>query len=242
MPLTMDVVPEKAVVIRREKRIVAACWYGPWVQRPYVYPFRGPGGCEVTRLGHPEDPIGHSHHRSIWIAHHDVGGVDFWGENRKSGRIVVKDIGERVSPGERVGALLHLSWQDAAGREILQERRRLTFIDLPREELALELDLELRPPPDSPEPVTLGVTPFGMLGVRVARTLRVHDRLGGLIVNSQEGENEADCFAQHAAWCDYSGPVPLAPPAGGDGKKRQDGDSLPAVIVGISCFDHPENG
>ena len=237
MALKLDVVPDKAVVVRRDKSIVAASWFGPWVRRPYIYPFLAPGDREITRLGHPEDPVGHSHHKSIWVGHHDVAGVDFWGESPQSGRIVQKEVKVDKDPAERVEALLHCSWQTVSGQEVLQERRRLTFIDMPRAELALELEIELRAPG---EPVVLGKTNFGLLGIRVARTLRVHEGLGGLIFNSDEAENESGCFGQHAVWCDYSGPVPLA--AEKAAAREQDQElELPAAVVGIACFDHPGN-
>jgi hypothetical protein len=240
MTLKLQVVPEKAIVVQREKTIVAASWFGPWVARPYIYPFLGPGNRELTRLGHPGDPVGHSHHRSIWIGHHDAAGVNFWEESPRAGRIVQEEIGERREEGDEVGALCHCVWQDAAGKEVLREKRRLRFFDLPGEELALELGIELTAPR---EPVVLGRTNFGLLGIRVARTLRVEEGLGGLVYNSEEAENEAGCMGQHALWCDTSGPLPAAGPvADGSEKLREETpDVLPAMIAGIACFDHPAN-
>lgn len=236
MALKLSTVPQKAVVVQRERTIVAASWFGPWVRRPYIYPYLAPGDREVTRLGHPKDPVGHSHHKSIWIGHHDVGGVDFWGESPQSGRVIQTAVELKKASGEDVTAVLSCSWQTADGKELLRERRTLTFTDLPGKELGLDLESELRV---SSEPVILGKTNFGLLGVRVAQTVRVHEGLGGLVVNSQEAENEAGCFAQHAVWCDYSGPVPLADDRSG---KRNGKDlRLPAALVGIACFDHPEN-
>ena len=29
-------------------------------------------------MGHPHDPVGHSHHNSVWIAHESVNGESFW--------------------------------------------------------------------------------------------------------------------------------------------------------------------
>src|SRR5262245_4854995 len=48
MALQLEVVPQKAVVVRRDRSVVAACWFGPRVLRPYVYPFLAPGGLEAT--------------------------------------------------------------------------------------------------------------------------------------------------------------------------------------------------
>jgi hypothetical protein len=237
MALKLEVVPEKAIAIRRGQTVVAASWFGPWVQRPYIYPFLGPRGCELTSLGHPSDRVGHSHHRSIWMGHFDVNGVDFWSEGPGTGRILQTGVSEVRAEGAEVSALIECSWQDASGAEVLKERRRLTFIDLGREELAMEIDLVLQP---SNAAVTLGKTNFGILGIRVAHTLRVEEKLGGRILNSLEGENEAGCMGQHADWCDFSGPAVVPAAAAGDALKSERAD-LPAGVVGIACFDHPEN-
>ena len=236
MALQLDLVPQKAVVVRRGDRVVAACWFGPHVLRPYVYPFLAPGGLEVTRLGHPLDPIGHSHHQSIWIGHHDVSGVNFWEDSAEAGRIEVRKAAVAAASGIEVSTTLDCVWVNKAGKTVLEEKRALTFADLPEEELALEIDLELAPPAGG-GPVVLGDTPFGLLGIRVARTMRVAEKLGGLILNSSEAENESACFWQHAIWCDYSGPVPAAGPIEG---KAVEG-ALPAAVVGVACFDHPQN-
>ncbi len=244
MALQLSVVPDKAITIQRGQTLLAAVWYGPWVQRPYIYPFLAPGGHEVTRLGHPLDPVGHSHHRSIWIGHHSVSGLNFWEESPQSGRIAVKEIIEKSAEGDRAVILLACSWVSAEGKEILEEKRRLTFLDLPGEELALELSIELRA---AAEPVTLDASNFGLLGIRVARTLRVEEGLGGQILNSEEAENESGCFGQHAQWCDYSGPVLAAARTAAKAAGRAGGQEtaspprLEVATAGISCWDHPRN-
>jgi len=53
--------------------------------RPYCYPILAADGTPLTR-GFPmtqvagEDPD-HPHHRSLWFAHSDVNGVDFWNQD-----------------------------------------------------------------------------------------------------------------------------------------------------------------
>ncbi len=240
MALELEIVPDKAVVIRREKTVVAASWFGPATLRPYIYPFLGPGDRETTSIGHPVDPIGHSHHKSIWIAHHDVSGASFWEESPRAGRIEQIGCAVGARAGAEVGAVLTLVWKLSDGAPVLREERRLAFFDLEHGELALEIDTELRPAAE--RPVTLGATPFGLLGIRVARTMRVAEGLGGMILNSNEAENEAGCMGQHAEWCDYSGPVPLSGPAAGStAAGSAAGGGLPAAIVGIACFNHPAN-
>jgi len=238
MPLKLEIVPQKAVVVRRDKVTVAASWFGPLVQRPYIHPFLGPDDREVTSTFHADDPVGHSHHRSIWIAHHDVSGVNFWEEGPSSGRIEQVAATVLAAEGDQVAVRLECEWRTPAGKVLLNEKRTLAFIDLPRGELALEIDTTLLPVPQEKDgAITLADTPFGLLGIRVPRTVRVAEGLGGQIMNSQEAEDEKGCFWQHADWCDYSGPVPLP----SDPKQRKPGDPLPWATVGIACFDHPDN-
>src|SRR6185503_14204019 len=131
------------------------------------------------------DPVSHSHHRSIWIGHHDVSGVSFWEENAEAGRIEVRKAAVAAASGVQVSAALDCAWVEKGGKILLEEKRTLLFADLPGGELALDLDLQLSPPAGS-GPVVLGDTPFGLLGIRVARTMRVAEKLGGSILNSGE--------------------------------------------------------
>jgi hypothetical protein len=71
--------------------------YGNEYPRPFFFPFNGPSGVSLTRMGHP-GASNHDHHRSIWFAHHDVNGVDFWSDNTES-RIRQKQ-GFFLVPGE----------------------------------------------------------------------------------------------------------------------------------------------
>jgi hypothetical protein len=235
MALRLELVPEKALVVRRGATTVAASWFGPGVLRPHIHPFLGPGDRELTRLGHPQDPVGHSHHRSIWMGHHDVSGVSFWEESPRAGRIEQVSASLLRPEGREVSAVLECLWKAPGERPVLKERRTLSFFDLEGGELALEIDSELSPAGE--QAVGLGDTPFGLLGIRVARTMRVAEGLGGMVVNSNEAENEAGCHWQHALWCDYSGPVPAEGPLPEGSSAR----ALPAAVLGIACFSHPRN-
>ena len=74
----------------------------------------------------------------------------------------------------------------------------------------------------SDKAVTLGKTPFGMIGVRMAKTLGVHDG-GGRIRNSEGSVNEKAIFWTRTRWVDYSGAI-------------ENG-----VLEGVALFDHPAN-
>ena len=66
--------PYEQVSFQREGTELARLHFGPGLNRPFIFPLLGPSGRSVTRMGHPHDPVSHSHHNSIWVSHNDVNG------------------------------------------------------------------------------------------------------------------------------------------------------------------------
>ncbi|MCE9605411.1 MAG: PmoA family protein [Planctomycetia bacterium] len=196
-------------------------------RRPFLYPVVGPSGRSLTRMGHPRDPVGHSHHNSIWISHHIVNGVNFWGDaGPKLGRIVTKQI-EQLDDADDSAWLTALNhWIDEEARTVLLvERRRIEVRPLNGKDYLIVVDLELSA---DKQPTVLEKTPFGLVGVRMRKTIGVHDG-GGRILNSAGAVNEKGIagkdgvFWKPARWCDYSGPVTAT------------------ATEGLTLFDHPMN-
>jgi hypothetical protein len=222
--------PGAAVSFQRDGAEIARYYHGESLRRPFVFPIVGPLGRSLTRMGHPHDPVGHSHHNSFWVSHNDVNGVSFWADRGKGplGRIVHQRI-ERLTDGDTEAGVLALNaWVDEkSGKTLLWERRRIAIRHLeeqsglllpPSKETLLVLDLQL----EAKEPVTLGKTPFGIVGVRMAKSIGVTDG-GGTIRNSAGGVDEKGVFWKRAKWVDYSGPI-----------KGTDTE-------GITLLDHPRN-
>ena len=206
--------------VEREGRELTRYHFGDDLRRPFLYPMNGPTGKSLTRMGHPHDPQSHSHHNSVWLTHHDVGGVDFWGDHGPGkGRITTKRVVRYEDSDDE--ALLHFehAWQDGAGKILLDEQRILRIQPHDDGEWLLVLDISLTA---HDEPVTLGKTPFGLVGVRMAKTIGVHDG-GGTIRNSSGGRDEAEVLWKQAKWVDYSGPI------------TRD------AAEGITLMDHPRN-
>ena len=78
-------------------------------------------------------------------------------------------------------------------------------------------------PPAAREQAIFRETAFGIIGVRMAKTIGVHDG-GGRILNSEGAINEKAVFRKPARWVDYSGPL------------ETDGSA-----AGITLLDHPDN-
>lgn len=192
-------------------------YYGPDLRRPFFYPITGPAGRSLTRMGHPRDPQGHKHHNSVWISHQNVNGANFW-EDVATNQILHVAL-ERLEEGKDTAlAVARNEWR-SGGVPLLSERRQVTVHALGRGEWLLILDLRFEPVKN---PVTLGQTAFGFVGVRMAKTIGVRDG-GGLMRNSQGGVNEAGCFRQPARWVDYSGAI------------------ADTAREGITLMDHPSN-
>ena len=168
-------------------------------------------------MGHPRDPEGHSHHNSVWFSHASIGGVNFWGD--RGGTIEHLRV-LRIEDGDELAYVeTENAWMNKEGQRVLTDRRRIAIRTVGNLEYLLLLDVELRAPEAD---VPLGQSAFGMLGVRMAKTIGVSDG-GGRIRNSEGGVNEDGCFRKPARWMDYSGPI------------------TGNVSEGITLFDHPQN-
>ncbi|MEW6305229.1 MAG: PmoA family protein [Verrucomicrobiota bacterium] len=211
--------PYHQVSFQREGVEIMRAHFAPDLNRPFVFPLIGPSGRSLTRMGHPHDPIGHSHHNSVWLTHNDVNGVTFWSD-RGDGRIIHQRV-ERLEDGDAAAAMLTVSaWTTREGKVLLHERRRTAVEWLPNNEWLLLIDVWLEP--NKGQEVKLGKSAFGLIGVRMAKTIGVNDG-GGMIRNSEGGVNEPEVFWKPAKWVDYSGPI------------------TPKATEGITLMDHPSN-
>jgi hypothetical protein len=203
---------------QREGVEITRYHFGAGLNRPFLFPLVGPAGRSLTRMGHPHDPQGHSHHNSVWMSHFDVNGVDFWSDKRL-GTIRHKRIVSYEDEGEKSSLTAENEWVDKDGKVLLSETRKMTVVLLEGKEWLLVIDSTFTAVGKG---VTLGKTPFGLIGVRMAKTIGVTDG-GGRIRNSEGGVNEKEVLWKQARWVDYSGAI-------------ENG-----VIEGITLFGHPGN-
>ena len=201
--------------------------FDPADRRSFLYPLTGPSGLSLTRMGHPRDPVGHSHHNSAWVAHHIVDGTNFWGDRgAKLGRVVTQMI-EQIDDADDDAWLTAVNhWiADDTQETLLVERRRIEVRPLADGESLTLIDLEFTAPK---RPITFEKTTFGLLAVRMRKSIGVHDG-GGRILNSEGAVNEKGTdgtngvFWKPAKWCDYAGPVTAT------------------ASEGVTIFDHPKN-
>lgn len=195
------------------------------VPKPFLYPLLGPGGVPMTRNWPMADVPGedhdHKHHRSLWYAHGDVNGHDFWSESDKAGKTVHQKF-SLIQSGPEVGIIRSENKLIASSGQIIGSDER-TFRFYNRSDQPLfDFEITIRA---TEGPLTFGDTKEGTMAIRVAESMRLKapkNQPGqGHIVNS-EGVRDGATWGKRAKWCDYYGPV---------GEK----------IVGIAIFDHPDN-
>ncbi len=208
------------------------CYSG--AQHVYFWPLIGPGGVKMTRSWPMQDVPGeehdHPHHRSLWFAHGDLNGVDFWAESKSFGN----------GKGHPTGKIEHEKFlelkggpRDATIRDSLKwvapdDTVPLTSVQTfqvskgPDDERVIDFTVELTA---GEKDVIFGDTKEGTMALRIAESMRLAQpkkKPGeGHIINS-EGVADDKVWGEHAAWVDMSGPV--------DGK-----------TVGIALFDDPRN-
>lgn len=198
------------------------CWNAsPATPRPFLYPVLGPSGVCLTRMGHPGAP-NHDHHRSIWIAHNKLLGIDFWSEEtsariRQTGWLVLDD-------GPQGVMAVTLGWFDGHDPAPLVEQELILVLrPLEGQEYLLDWQLKFTPCADQ---IEFQKTNFGFLAVRLAKTISAVFGQG-LLTDSEGRTSEKAIFGQSAQWVDYSGPV--------------FGEDRRPVTEGITYFDHPGN-
>lgn len=219
--------PHHVTSFQLDGRELTALHFDPLDMRPYWYPILGSKEISLTRMGHPHDPLTHSHHNSVWISHNSVNGLDFWGDQAKNqGRIIPVEVSsEGYEDGDSSASMRMVNhWVNAADQTIqLREIRRTAIRPINgAQSWFMIIDLELAT--QKGKTTTFDATGFGLVAVRVAKSIGVHDG-GGRILNSEGQINEEQVFRKPARWCDYSGRISNA----------VDG------LAGITLMNHPMN-
>ncbi|MEE8155047.1 MAG: PmoA family protein [Phycisphaerales bacterium] len=193
------------------------------VQKPFLYPIISTRGVSVTR-GYPMDPRpgeakDHPHHTSLWFAHGDVNGHDFW-HGPHGERIVHVESHELQGMPSKLDPRIQSSfeWRDPDGGVICAEQRIMRF-SADQSTRTIDFDLTLIA---TDQQVTFGDTKEGTFAMRLAPTLRLTGAVAQGSARNSDGVMGKDVWGKRAKWIEYSGPI--------------DGE-----IVGVVIFDHPDN-
>lgn len=199
------------------------CWhFAARYPGPFFYPFIGPAGETLTRMGHPGAP-NHDHHRSIWFAHNTVAGVDFWSMNQPARMRQQQWLAYQSGDDEAVMAV-RIGWFDGHDpQELLTQDLVAAVIPGDDGETLLELQSTFLP---TSETLEFQQTNFGVLGLRVAESISAVFG-AGILTGADGATTERNLFGKPNAWMDYSGPVVM-------------GAENP-IVEGVTLFDHPSN-
>ncbi len=190
--------------------------------KPILYPLKGPGEFEVTRNypmkpGVPGEANDHEHHKSLWFAHGDVNGLDFWSEKARIATDDVSLLNDEL--GTWPGIVASSRWLDG-DKSILNEQATLRFAD--RADVRfVDFDFVLTAAVD----VRFGDTKEGTFAIRTHPALQLKREDDSLPVGHAEnsaGQTDGTIWGQPAEWVSYFGQI--------DG-----------VDLGIAIFDHPQN-
>jgi len=197
------------------------------VSRPFLFPVIGPDGLQVTRnwpiRPGEDEQEDHPHHRSLWYAHGDINGVDFWSESPTAGTTEHVEFVE-VSSGADQGTISSRNRLVSKDGKVIATDLRTIQIHNRKHDRLIDFEITVIA---SEGPLTFGDTKEGSMAIRLAETMRLsHNKFNkgkqtGHIVNSA-GQNDNNTWGKRASWVDYYGPV--------DGK-----------TVGVAIFDHPDN-
>ena len=187
--------------------------------RPYCYPVLAADGQAVTSDQIITNPKEHPHHRSVWVSHGDVNGVDHWSHARgKAGK--QKHLKFDKLEGDTMVERLEWGGTSDGEPELLKEIRTLRFFGLDDGTRGIDLVVSLTPAGD--QPVTLGDTKeAGLCAVRVHQEIGDSKKKAKLL-NSEGKSGEKDIWGKAADWCDVYGQI--------NGKP-----------YGVAIFDHPSN-
>lgn len=203
--------------------------------RPYCYPVLAVDGTPLTRSFPMKEIAGedpdHPHHRSLWFAHSDVNGVDFWnqdnvGSPRPKGKIVHEALVETTSG--LVGTLrARARWVAPDGKVFCTDETTIRF-GTSGNDRTIDFEVTLRAPADAP--VHLNDNKDGVLALRLAPWLnqprppntrrRFTGGVGRLV--TAKGDRDGAAWGKRAAWADFNAVY--------QGK-----------TYGVAIFDHPQN-
>ena len=211
---------EDTVVIKINDREFSTYNFNADLPKPFMFPVRGSDGTVLTRdIIYDRSKGDHPHHKGIWVAVDEVGGVKHWAE---AGKIINRDIELVVERGNPAQMRVTNQWLDEEEKPVVTETTLISIFD------SGLFAYDIRFTPERDEPIEFGDTKEGLFGFRMIDSMqekpKKYDGPGG-VVKSATGEiGTGDTWGRPNDWIDYYGQVE------GSGK-----------TFGVALFDHPLN-
>jgi len=190
--------------------------------RPFVWPIHAPNGAPVTRDFPMAERDGeqhdHPHHQSLWFAHGNVNGFDFWHGKKHKERVVHTETSASVGYEPFAVVRSKYRWEVDEATVVMREEREYRFEDH-GDHRTIDVAITLHA---SEGDVTFGDTKEGTFALRLHPALRVDGKVATGELRNSEGGSGKPVWGKQARWVDDSGTV--------DGKQ-----------VGVAILDHPDN-
>jgi hypothetical protein len=198
----------------------------PDYHRPYFFPVLAADGTAYTsdraRETAGQAKREHPWHRSVWVGHGDLNGLDHWSHRENDKKLQRHVKFDSISDN---GFVEELAWEGKEeGKPVLSEIRTVKFIAY--DDGARAIDVTSKFTAASGE-VVFKVKPLNVSGVEAGwLSARINEQIPqgkqGKITSSSGATDEKSARTLPANWCDYSGPI--------DGH-----------IYGIAELDDPKN-
>ena len=220
LPVTVEIGDSKAVV-QAAGELFAEYDFTSYA-RPILYPLLGPGQVSLVRhwpmradvAGEAHD---HPHHKSLWFAHGDVNGLDFWSEKA---RIKNLRIGLASTESEEWPGLIAVNqWMGTEG-VVCNESATLRFAAMEHTRF-----IDCRYQLTSEQEVVFGDTKEGTFALRTHPALNLTSTSDGPPpghAENSEGDRDQAIWGKPARWVAYFGTI----------------DGQP---YGLAILDHPGN-
>ncbi|MBI1311200.1 hypothetical protein GC176_07820 [bacterium] len=182
--------------------------------KPFFSPVLGTEGDVLTRSILFDKKSGdHPHHKGIWVAVDEVGGVKFWAE---AGKIANREVKLLVPSGNPAKMRVVNQWLDPDGVPVVTETTVISIF----ENGLLAYDIHFTS--DQKDDVEFGDTKEGLFGFRMVDSMCEAPKGEGHVVNAEGLQGTKECWGQPSKWVDYVGPVN-------------------GHTYGVALFDHPGN-
>lgn len=221
-----------SVALKKGEQIVWQFNYGKGKDKVFFHPLALIDGTKLTDESHRNHPW----HHALWFSWKYINGVNFWEENRKTGKAKGinswSDVKVSTRPDHTALISMNLAYSLTEEAEpILKEKRTMT-VSAPDKDGTYSIDWESAFTANSAEDVLLDRTPIegepkgvshgGYAGLSLrfkweATDIQAYTEAGRITAFSDKGRNNGKAWA-----VDYSAQV---------------GDS----VGGVAIFEHPDN-
>lgn len=208
---------DRGVTVTDGGAFLTEYYTGTDLAKPYLGPLRERYGADVTRLDFACRE--HPHHRSLWVSHGSVNGVDTWNEPENTHGYIRNRELKNLACGSAAAAFTAVNtWTDHSGNPLLTETTAYTIYATGADNTVIDVAITLTADYGD---VTLGATKeAGPLAVRMAENIKVKNT--GTMRSGVGGVNEDEIWMKRAPWVDYFGTV----------ENR---------CCGVAMLDHPSN-